>query len=967
MLTGLGYQLMLVRMFVLLALGAPAGAALPSCTSCESWCTGHCAFAGPAPLGQRQNITLYRMTPWNITDLSNKNTGDPAGDLLFNMFERSKALECRHLAPGSRGYQSKCGGGATPSWLLHENLVYLQWVVEVDGKWGPYQPCNMNITTHSSGQLGDGKWHCEGARFHGNFSDNSSTSCDCPRTAMSVGWENENSSLPEHFSRNRDHNYWVSPICNATTRRLCSDHLQNFTSCMACIENRSNYETLRKLNCSTGLIALGSRSQHQHGICPPPKPACVGCKAEFGRWCGSVRAAHNCTQCVDHIKRNLSLITAACGGTKERALESWYSLVYFGGWCSGPTLPDYDGNATWIGFQPNTRLLTHKLGGSWFSTPSAGLCAPAARPGDGSGCSWRPLQMKKALNYSCLQSNVATAVRAHAPACFARCPDGAESNPSSASDCWLFCFFNALLGNTTLGMAPIAREAMLRAWHRSFDSDIPHQGGCPRATIAPPAAGHQFMKTDDDLSAPSQLDCRWTVNDHRQPGHLFGRLSSSTRSHISDAAVSVYPGHGDGFVAHPADMLAIRPYDAASLTEGREATVVVPVDQAQCTIRNDSDSYEGYYHSLPAAAVSDCCAACDKDNTCTFATWAKEVTGGKCWLKNATTLTPRTSRGTVLLTVDGRPPPPPPPVLYWQDAWERNLATGPAAMAAFVQKGLDGTQSALLMIDYEPPFSVSWNFSTKFSTVPEPLWKNLLASVHAHSFDRNWTNLVSWKAPAGAEKWHDLSPAQQLVMQEVSWNYFCQRYFTVGIKAIKAVLPANVKLSFWNWPYKFWFHQGVIGNARWGPLMDELGWLWAELPIFMPDLYPEFYSGSDGAKPATLAKCMTENRSSTRAYFQDNVNEALRLRDKYNPAAKVYLSVWWHYMCAQEVTANATSPPFVQDGNLEALFATTGHDGLAIWGSVGSFTGEDHDEGQVAAYFESKWGALVAAHCGFTI
>lgn len=38
------------------------------------------------------------------------------------------------------------------------------------------------------------------------------------------------------------------------------------------------------------------------------------------------------------------------------------------------------------------------------------------------------------------------------------------------------------------------------------------------------------------------------------------------------------------------------------------------------------------------------------------------------------------------------------------------------------------------------------------------------------------------------------------------------------------------------------------------------------------------------------------------AYYQANVDNALRLKAKYNPNAKVFLSVWWHYMCAQHVT-----------------------------------------------------------------
>eukprot|EP01047_Picozoa_sp_COSAG01_P048625 COSAG01_NODE_4751_length_4767_cov_3.800985_3_plen_223_part_00 len=51
------------------------------------------------------------------------------------------------------------------------------------------------------------------------------------------------------------------------------------------------------------------------------------------------------------------------------------------------------------------------------------------------GCSWRPVALKKAVNYSCVQGHVAAAVMAHGHACFATCTDGDQSDPSSPSVC----------------------------------------------------------------------------------------------------------------------------------------------------------------------------------------------------------------------------------------------------------------------------------------------------------------------------------------------------------------------------------------------------------------------------------------------------------------------------------------------------------------------------------------------------
>lgn len=141
------------------AAAAAASAALPLCASCASWCAGECAFAGPPIVDTvsgrptpnprtRQNITVYRMTAATVTDLDNKNTGNPAGDLVFNMDERAIPIVCRHEEKNG----PDCTGTNTHSWLLNSNLVYLQWEIEVDGAWGPYLPCNLNTSATSHGE-----------------------------------------------------------------------------------------------------------------------------------------------------------------------------------------------------------------------------------------------------------------------------------------------------------------------------------------------------------------------------------------------------------------------------------------------------------------------------------------------------------------------------------------------------------------------------------------------------------------------------------------------------------------------------------------------------------------------------------------------------------------------------------------------------------------------------------------------
>ena len=50
-------------------------------------------------------------------------------------------------------------------------------------------------------------------------------------------------------------------------------------------------------------------------------------------------------------------------------------------------------------------------------------------------------------------------------------------------DCWLRCFFNSFIGNTSLGLGPKDHRhpmgaPLLQAWEQSFTSDKASDGGC---------------------------------------------------------------------------------------------------------------------------------------------------------------------------------------------------------------------------------------------------------------------------------------------------------------------------------------------------------------------------------------------------------------------------------------------------------------------------------------------------------
>lgn len=65
-------------------------------TTCVPFCEGECALPGPIPalMGQRQNVTMTRLTPREIDTPGDKDFGDLAGDFEFAIMQKSMAQRC---------------------------------------------------------------------------------------------------------------------------------------------------------------------------------------------------------------------------------------------------------------------------------------------------------------------------------------------------------------------------------------------------------------------------------------------------------------------------------------------------------------------------------------------------------------------------------------------------------------------------------------------------------------------------------------------------------------------------------------------------------------------------------------------------------------------------------------------------------------------------------------------------------
>ncbi|CAE7242775.1 unnamed protein product [Symbiodinium natans] len=68
----------------------------PSKDVCDDFCNYRCSFynASAGDTGKRENVTLYRLTPLNVTGLRNKNTGDASGDINYWISKKNMSRIC---------------------------------------------------------------------------------------------------------------------------------------------------------------------------------------------------------------------------------------------------------------------------------------------------------------------------------------------------------------------------------------------------------------------------------------------------------------------------------------------------------------------------------------------------------------------------------------------------------------------------------------------------------------------------------------------------------------------------------------------------------------------------------------------------------------------------------------------------------------------------------------------------------
>jgi len=116
------------------------------------------------------------------------------------------------------------------------------------------------------------------------------------------------------------------------------------------------------------------------------------------------------------------------------------------------------------------------LDGTWYSTLKKGQCKGGVVDDT---CWWRLAETHRTVNSTCVNDHVVTAVRNKRPDCWTACPQ--PTNRSSA--CYLECLFGTMIGKSGGAMS---KEEIAQPFVTAFQAE--EDGGCPEVpTPTPPA------------------------------------------------------------------------------------------------------------------------------------------------------------------------------------------------------------------------------------------------------------------------------------------------------------------------------------------------------------------------------------------------------------------------------------------------------------------------------------------------
>eukprot|EP00038_Savillea_parva_P008250 m.175677 g.175677 ORF g.175677 m.175677 type:complete len:458 (-) comp14036_c0_seq1:201-1574(-) len=402
--------------------------------TCDDFCAGRCAFVNTSELPTRvHTLTVFRETPFNVTTLGEKNCGDAFGDVGFYLSNHNMPFICKQNPNSSECADSNAIEKGS------QNNVFIQFILEVDGNFGPYEMCNPMHgwdTAH---------WECL-------------TYCETPPDCDP--WTMQKSTMdwmgPTCFCPNGHSNRTVGRLAQSGNHHHSSTNGSNPWPATCVKDNFYNITLFNK--CVNGTVL-----KHIPGAAATPEACCSACADTLGcgGWSMFDGPGHGCSLIADkdHVLDSLT--------SDEKCVSAY----------------DFHGGLGHIS--------DGVLGGYWYSLPAAGECVGTARPGDATGCTWRVVDVLKIVNSTCVGQRVDAAIHAYAASCFDTCPESERHDPTSA--CYTVCYASAINGNTSMvpPLTPMEKNDVIAPFLHAFGDS----GGCP--ALHPPTKGLTGTRSHD--------------------------------------------------------------------------------------------------------------------------------------------------------------------------------------------------------------------------------------------------------------------------------------------------------------------------------------------------------------------------------------------------------------------------------------------------------------------------------------
>ena len=388
------------------------------------------------------NVTIYRVTPRGYKGVTNMDTADVPGDILFGMSQLLLPVLCADdssfLWCENRAYLS--GGRA--------KMVYSEFVVSTKPLYGNYAACNP-CTRHAHGQNDDTPVCPKGVE-NGTFM---CTSFDKPPAKLApqcaVGYE-----------------LWHDDCVNGTVYKTLA-HASDGECCAACTSDPqceawtkhggfgSPVCQLMRHPITYFEIARTSDKKCQSAIRDPGASVC---------WYSDPTINKTFAPYCSHGECACKAVETLAMGREQNAM------------CHHHRHQLSSGGAGVGGWMPTSRWAQYifdfscKMLGTWYSTQEPGMC----RGPDDKNCFWELIDTRRTVNATCVDNTVVETVVRHRPACFGACPQP----HNNTSPCVLDCLFQTMLGNTTTGIEPMPVAALNAAFESAFKP-----GACPDAGV----------------------------------------------------------------------------------------------------------------------------------------------------------------------------------------------------------------------------------------------------------------------------------------------------------------------------------------------------------------------------------------------------------------------------------------------------------------------------------------------------